>query len=239
MIYLPEREQYQSPTPHPLATASTMLPPLSATMKFNASVSADICQAAVDQSPAHKATLSQRRRKVAEKRLHECTGLSWGTSETLSCVYTSDHAVMCMGGFLLFLFFHCLRHKWRRHKSAYPTASCYASRASAKYNKVASKVHKIWRRQKCALDKQVFRLKLWCIVLCYLTSGKLYRARTWFKKKLAQIVDHFKSVYVNVAFSIYRHLPPMRVSAVVIFLGLLMSGDIEANPGPKEGKHQV
>ena len=207
-------------------------------MKFSELVSADICQAAIEQSPAHRATLYHRRRRVAEKRLHECSGLSWGTSETLSCMYTSDHAVTCMGGFLLFLFFHCLLHKWRRHKGAYPTASHYASHASIKYIKVASEVHKIWKRQKHALDKQVFRLKLWCMVLYYLISGKLYRTRTWFKKKLAQKVDHFKSVYVNVAFSIYRHLPPMRVSAVVIFLGLLMSGDIEANPGPKEGEHR-
>ena len=27
--------------------------------------------------------------------------------------------------------------------------------------------------------------------------------------------------------------------ALVVFLGLLMSGDIELNPGPKEGKHQI
>ena len=75
------------------------------TMKFSELVSADICQAAIEQSPAHRATLYHRRRRVAEKRLHECSGLSWGTSETLSCMYTSDHAVTCMGGFLTFFLF--------------------------------------------------------------------------------------------------------------------------------------
>ena len=205
------------------------------TMKFSELVSADICQAAIEQSPAHRATLYHRRRRVAEKRLHECSNLSWGTSETLSCMYASDHAVMCMGGFLLFFFFHYLLRKWRRHKGAYPTASHYASHASVNYNKVASKVHKIWRRQKRALDRTVFHLKIWCLVLYYLILGKLYRARTRFKKKIAPLVHRMKSVYMKVTFSIYRHLPPSRTSAMVIFLGLFMSGDVELNPGPKKG----
>ena len=206
-------------------------------MKFNEFVSTDVCQAAVEQSPAHKPTLYHRRRKVAEKRLHECSGLSWGISETLNCVYASDHSLTCMGGFLLFIFFHCLLRKWRRNKGAYPNASRYASHASAMYNKVAGKIRKTWRRNKCALDKKLFRLKLWCIVLYYLIYGKLYRARTRFKKKMAPLVHCVKSAYVTVTFSIYHHLPPLRVSAMVIFLGLFMSGDVELHPGPKEGTY--
>ena len=206
-------------------------------MKFNEFVSADVCQAAIEQSPAHKPTLYHRRRKVAEKRLHECSGLSWGTSETLSCIDSSNHAVTCMGGFLLFIIFHCLLRKWRRHKGAYPNSLCYASHASAVYTKVAGKIRKIWRRNKHALDKKLFRLKLWCIVLYYLIYGKLYRAQTRFRKKLAQVVGHIKLVYMKAVFSVYLHLPPMRVSAMVIFLGLFMSGDVELNPGPKEGTY--
>ena len=72
-------------------------------------------------------------------------------------------------------------------------------------------------------------------MLYYLILGKLYRARTRFKKKVAPLVHRIKSAYMKVTFSIYRHLPPLRVSAMVIFLGLFMSGDIELNPGPKEG----
>ena len=146
-------------------------------MKFNEFMSVDVCQVAIEQSPAHKPTLYHRRRKVAEKRLHECSRLSWGTSETLSCIYSSNHAVACMGGFLLFIILRCLLHKWRRHKGAYPKASRYASHASAVYTKVAGKIHKVWRRNKHALDKKLFRLKLWCIVLYYLICGKLYRAQ--------------------------------------------------------------
>ena len=67
--------------------------------------------------------------------------------------------------------------------------------------------------------------------------GKLYRARIRFKKKIAPLVDRVKLVYVTVTFTIYCHLPPLRVSAVVIFLGLFMSGNVELNPGPKEGEY--
>ena len=36
-------------------------------MKFNELVSGDVCQVAVEQSPARRATLNQRRQTVAEK----------------------------------------------------------------------------------------------------------------------------------------------------------------------------
>ena len=206
-------------------------------MKFGEFIRADICQVAVQQVPAHKATLYHRRRKVAEKQLHECNGYSWGTVETLSCMYTSSYTVTstCMGGVLLCLFFHCLFHTWRRHKGAYPNASRYASRASAVYFKISGKVSKIWRRNKRALDRKIFRLKIWCLVRYYLLYGKLYRAKKQFKKWVTPLVHRVKSAYMRVAFSVYRHLPPLRVSAAVIFLGLFMSGNIELNPGPKEG----
>ena len=208
-------------------------------MKFGEFVSADICQVAAQQIPAHRATLYHRRRKVAEKRLHKRSGFnSWSTAETLSCVYSWNHAVMCMGGYLFFLlFFHCLLRKWRRHKDAYPNASRYASRASAVYLKISRKVFKIWRRNKRALDRKLFHLKVWCLVLYYMMYGKLYRARVRFKKKLVPLVQYVKSAYMKMTFSIYCHLPPLRVSAMVIFLGLFMSGNVELNPGPKEGKH--
>ena len=205
------------------------------TMKFNECVRADVCQVAVDSSPAHRATLYHRQRKVAEKRLRESSGLSWSTPETLSCV--SDRAVTCTGGFILFLFLHYLLRKWRRHKGAYPTASRYASRASAVYNKVAGKIHKIWRRHKRAFDKKVIRIKLWCLVYYYLIYGKLYRARTRFKKKLTPVVHRIESAYMKAACCIYHHVPTLRVSAVVIFLWLFMSGNVELNPGPKEGEY--
>ena len=207
-------------------------------MKFGEFIRADVCQVAVQQVPAHKATLYHRRRKVAEKQLHECKGYSWGTAETLSCMYTSSYTVTstCMGGFLLCLFFHCLFCKWRRHKGAHPNASRYASRASAVHFKISGKVCKIWRQNKRALDRKIYRLKIWCLVRYYLLYGKLYRTKKRLKKWLTPLVCHIKSAYMRVAFSVYCHLPPLRVSAAVIFLGLFMSGNIELNPGPKESK---
>ena len=207
-------------------------------MKFGEFIRADVCQVAVQQVPAHRATLNHRRRKVAEKRLQECNGFNWGTEETLSCMYRSNHAVprSCMGGFLLIFFFHCLFRKWRRHKGAYPNASRYASRASAAYSKISGKICKIWRRHKCAFDKVVFRVKVVCLVLYYMTYGKLYRAKIRMKKKIAPFLRLIKSAYMRATFAIYIHLPPLRVSAAVIFLALFMSGNVELNPGPKEGE---
>ena len=87
------------------------------------------------------------------------------------------------------------------------------------------------------LTKKVSRIKLWCLVYYYLIYGKLYRARTRFKKKLTPLVHRIESAYMKVACSINRHIPTLRVSAVVIFLWLFMSGNVELNPGSKEGEH--
>ena len=74
-------------------------------------------------------------------------------------------------------------------------------------------------------------------MLYYMTYGKLYRAKIRVKKKIAPFLRPIKSAYMRATFAIYRHLPPLRVSAAVIFLGLLMSGNVELNPGPKEGEY--
>ena len=191
-----------------------------------------ICQAAVELSPAHNAMLALRLKKMAAQRLlQQHSGPNWCTSEILS--YILDPAVTCMGGFLLFLFFQCLLHKWRRHKGAHPAASCHTPWGAGK---VISRVHKIWN----TLETGVFCFKLWYIVLYSLIYGKLFRAWTKCKMKLTQPVlhyfDHGRLVHMKVTISIYYCLPSLGVSAVVTFLWLLMSGDVELNPGPKEGK---
>ena len=200
-------------------------------MMMDLPINVDIYQAAVELSPARRATLNLRRRMVAAHRLQRHSGLSWGTPETLSCV--SDTAMTCIGGFLLFLFVQCLFHKWRRHKGAHPAASCHTPWGAGK---VISRVHKIWN----TLETGVFCFKLWYIVLYSLIYGKLFRAWTKCKMKLTQPVlhyfDHGRLVHMKVTISIYYCLPSLGVSAVVTFLWLLMSGDVELNPGPKEGK---
>ena len=176
---------------------------------MNSFVSADAFEAAVEASPAHKATLNHRRRKVAEHRLQQHYGVCWGTAETVSCV--PDIAVPCMGWLVVFLLIQCLLLKWRKRKGFYPKASHYAARC-----------YKVYIRRKCALDRKVF---------CF-----IYQAQVRCIKKLKLIFDLCKLICVNVTVSIYRHTPPMRVSAAVVFLGLLMSGNVELNPGPKEGE---
>ena len=203
-------------------------------MKLSQSVDADIYKAVVEASPAQRATLNHRKRKVAEHRLEQHRGLSWGTPESLT--YVPDKAVTCMGGILLFLLFQFLLHKWRKQKGSYPTASRYASRCSAAYVKFVKRVHTVYRRKKRAIDRRVFRMKLWCIVLYYLLYGKLHRQKVKCKKKLIPIVEHVKFLYMKATFSIYHRLPSLRVSAAVLFLWLFMSGDVELNPGPKEGE---
>ena len=192
---------------------------------MNSFVSADAFEAAVEASPAHKATLNHRRRKlkVAEHRLQQHYGVSWGTAETLSCVPVV--AVPCMGWLIVFLVIQCLLLKWRKRKGFYPKASRYAARC-----------YKVYMRRKCALDRKVIRLYLWYIVLRYILDIKVLRAKVSCKKKLISIFDRCKLICVNATVSIYRHAPPMRVSAAVIFLGLLMSGNVELNPGPKQGE---
>ena len=199
----------------------------------NLPVNTDICQAAVELSPAHRANFNQRRRRVAAQRLRQCSGLSWGTSETLN-YHVTDTAMTCMGAFILFLFFQSLFHKRRRHESTHQPASRYVSHSAATHYKIAGRANE---RQEHALETQISCFKLWCIVLYYLVWRRC-------KKELIHVAiyhfDHCKLVYIMVAFSTYHHLPFLRVSAVVIFLWLFVSGDVELNPGPKGGEnHEI
>ena len=203
-------------------------------MKLSQAFNADVYQAVVASSPANRATLNHQRRKVAEHRLQQHHGLSWGTSETLSCV--PDKAMVCMGGFLLFLYFQCLLCKWRKQKGCHPKAARYASRCSAVCYKIGRRVTKASRRWKFALDRKMFHIKLWLIVLYYLLAGKIYRTKVRWKTKVSLILTRSLLVYMKVTFRVYHHLPSLRVSAWVIFLWLFMSGDVELNPGPKEGE---
>ena len=167
---------------------------------------------------------------MAAQRLRQCSGLSWGTSETLN-YHVTDTAMTCMGAFILFLFFQCLLHKRRRYEGTHQVASHYVSHSADTHYKIAGRAN---RRQEHVLETRISCLKLWYIVLYYLVWMR-------YKKKLVQLAihhfDHGKLVYMKVAFSIYHHLPFLRVSAVVIFLWLFMSGDVELNPGPKGGEH--
>ena len=202
-------------------------------------VSLDICQAAIRLSPARRPTLNMRKRELAAERfnvLSQCSNFSWCSRETLSNVH--DKGVTCVGGVLLFLVLQCLFLRWRKYKRAHPVILRYSSHVTAAYNKVVGRVHKFYKKRNRSLEKKYFRAKIWCIVYFYLICYKA--RRTWYKCKykvmkiVAPIIKH--NMYLNMAMRLYRYVPILEVSAVVIFMYLFLSGDIELNPGPQHGK---
>ena len=201
-------------------------------------VSLEMREAAVRLSPARRPTLNMRKRELAADRfnvLSQCSNFSWCTGETLNNV--PDKGVTCVGGVLLFLFLQFLFFKWRKYKRARPVVSRYVSHATAAYSKVTGRVRKFYKKRKRSLEKKYFRAKLWCLVYYYLVSGKA--RRTWYKckhKVMTPLFDRGKHLYLNMAICLHDYAPTMKVSAVVIFMYLFLSGDIELNPGPKYGK---
>lgn len=202
-------------------------------------VSADIYCTAVELFPARRATLNHRKSKAAAYKLQQYSGLSWGTPEAITCMPST--AVTCMGGLVLFLFLQHLLCKWKKVKGAHPIASCYAAKGASVYHKFTGKAHKIWRRQKRRVVKKLILFCLMCVIVECLIGLKLTRAWRKCKKKLIQpLFDRCRSIYFKVAIFFYGNscFPVLKVSAVVIFLKLFMSGNVELNPGP-EGKFSI
>ena len=199
-----------------------------------ATANIDVRQAAIKLSPARRPTLNLRKREVAIERLSQCSNLSWCTGETLSSV---PHAAgSCVGALLLVLFLRCLCLKWRKYKGTHPVASRYASRGAAAYSRVASRVGKVYRKKKHSLEKKYLRVKLWCVVCYYLVYGKAIRAWVKCRHKVSSFINQLKTTYLEMAVHVYHYAPIIKVSALVILLYLLLSGDIELNPGPKHGR---
>ena len=203
-----------------------------------ATVSVDVRQAAIQLSPSRRPTLNLRKRELAVERLSQCSNLSWCTGETLSSV---PHAAgSCVGALLLVLFIRCLFLKWRKYKGTHPVASRYAFHGAAACDRVASRVCKVYRKKRRSFERKYFRMKLWCIVYYYLVYGKATRA--WIKcrykvvNRVSCLVDRLKTAYLGMAVRVYHYAPTIKVSALVIFLYLILSGDIEVNPGPRHGE---
>ena len=194
----------------------------------------NVCRTAVECAPAHRATLNQRRRKAAVHQLRHYSGPSWATPETLSCLAPNTGvAVIFMGAILLFFFCQYLLHRWKQYKGSHPVASHYVSQRVAAYRKVEHKVHKVWKRHKRRIKKRLLRLRLWYIVFHYRVHRKVARIWTKCKSRGMRYFERVKLAYLRAALFIYRFVPFLRVSAVVIFLHLFMSGDVELHPGPQ------
>ena len=188
----------------------------------------DIFSAAVELAPAHRVTLNQQRQKAA---IHKLRKYSWITSENFNCV--SDTTSTVVGTILLILFCRCLLHRWGRYKGTHPVASLRVSRCLAPCRRVAHRINKIWERRKHRMKRRLFRLWLLYIVFHFLVRRKVARVWTKCKDRGAYYFERMKIAYIKAALFIYRFSPFMRVSAVVIFLHLFMSGDVELNPGPQ------
>ena len=193
-------------------------------------ISPDIFSAAVELAPAHRATLNQRRQKAAIYKLQKC---GWISQETFNC--ESCAAVGCVGVILLAFLSGCLLHRWKRYKGTHPATSRYVSQCAAPYRRVAHRVHKVWKRQKRRIKKRFFRLWLLYIILRYLMHRKVARVWTKCKERGTYYFESMKIAYIRAALYIYHFSSFLRVSAVVIFLHLFMSGDVELNPGPQGG----
>ena len=188
----------------------------------------DIFSAAVVLAPAHRATLNQRRQKAA---IHKLWNYSWVTSENFNCV--SDTTGTVVGTILLVIFCPCLLHRWGRYKGTHPVASLRVSRCLAPCRRVAHRIDKVWKRQKRRMKRWLFRLWLLYIIFSFLVHQKVARVWTKCKDRGGFYFERMKIAYIKASLFIYCFSSFMRVSAVVIFLYLFMSGDVELNPGPQ------
>jgi hypothetical protein len=203
-----------------------------------ACVALNIRQAAIQCSPARRPTLNLRKLELIVQRQSHYNSLNWCTGEILSH-NAHGAAVYCMGRLLPFLFLiQFVFHKWRKYKGTHPVASRVATRGAATYRKVAHIVGRVYIRKKHFITKKVALFKLWCLVYYYVAYYKTMRA--WFRckkkilKPLKQHIDRIVRTYCHVCKVTYRYAP---TSAMVILMHLLLSGDVEQNPGPMDGKH--
>ena len=191
----------------------------------------DVFRAAVEVVPARRATLNQRKQNAAIHKLQKCSGLHWITPETFSCL--SGNTVSLSGALLLIFFCQCLLGRWRRIKGNHPVACRHISRCMAPCRRVAHRIDKVLKRQNRRMRRWLFRLWLLYVILRFLVRRKVARVWRKCKNRGAYYFERMKNAYIKAALFIYRYAPFMRVSAVVIFLHLFMSGDVELHPGPQ------
>ena len=190
-----------------------------------------VFRAAVEVVPARRATLNQRKQNAAIHKLQKCSGLHWITPETFSCL--SDNTVYLSGALLLIFFCQFLFGRWIRIKGNNPVACHHISRCMAPCRRVAYRIDKVLKRQNRRMRRWLFRLWLLYVILRFLVCRKVAKVWKKCKNRGAYYFEHIRNAYIKVALFIYRYSPFMHVSAVVIFLHLFMSGDVELDPGPQ------
>lgn len=172
----------------------------------------DVCHAAVERTLAPKTTMNMRKKKLAHQRLQQCYRPGW---VRLGCM--ADPFIACIVVVLIMIYTRNSKQKWNpcAHHSSYSVATDH---------KIQDEMS---RKSNHRLDrKPVYTIAPYCIV--YYNIHNPFRScnRTVFKP-VKHCSDTGRNVYMYLQIDV-----SILVSAVVIAMELLLSGDIELNPGP-------
>ena len=168
-----------------------------------------MCQAVVESTPTPKPTVNMSKRKLAFKRLHHCFGIG---GDTLACMDKPFIAVMQI----------CIptwsdQQKWS--KLCHPSTCQYISYSVGAF-------------------QEEFQFERKLTLLYCLVYNKLDEPLTSYKTMVVEQVvccnnrARNVSMYLQKAVFIYHHWPDLQVLAALITVSLILSGDVELNPGP-------
>ena len=172
----------------------------------------DVCHAAVEHTLAPKTTMDMRKKKLAHQRLQQCYRPGW---VRLGCM--SDPFIACIVVALIVIYTRNSKQKWNpcAHHSSYSVATDH---------KIQDEMS---RKSKHRLDrKPVYTIAPYCIVY-YNIEKNFMSCNHTVLKPLKHCSHTGRNVYTYLQTDVFT-----LVSAGVIAMKLLLSGDIELNPGP-------
>ena len=171
----------------------------------------DVCHAAVERTLAPK-TMDMRKKKLAHQRLQQCYRPGW---VRLGCM--ADPFIACIVVVLIMIYTWNSKQKWNQcaHHSSYSVATDH---------KIQDEMS---RKSKHRLDrKPVYTIALYCLV--YYNIEKNFISCNHTVLKPVKHCSHTgRKVYMYLQTDVFT-----LASAGVIAMKLLLSGDIELNPGP-------
>ena len=172
----------------------------------------DVCHAAVERTLAPKTTMDMRKKKLVHQRLQQCYRPVW---VRLGCM--ADPFIAGIVVVLVMIYTWNSKQKWNpcAHHSSYSVATHYKiqDEMSRKSN------HRVDR-------KTVYSIALYCLVYDNIEKNFISCNHTVLKP--VKHCSHMgRKVYMYLQTDVFT-----LVSAGVIAMKLLLSGDIELNPGP-------
>ena len=172
----------------------------------------DVCHAAVERTLAPKTTMDMRKKKLAHQRLQPCYRPGW---VRLGCM--AHPFIACIVVVLIMIYTWNSKQKWNPcgHHSSYSVATDH---------KIQDEMR---RKSNHRLDrKPVYTIALYCLV--YYNIEKNFISCNHTVLKPVKHCSHTgRKVYMYLQTDVFT-----LVSAGVIAMKLLLSGDIELNPGP-------